>query len=121
LEPLDWYVHISNKADHQTLLTSLARATALFHMPRDLIESVKPIPQPPTKEKGKRVVKPKVEPDPAREEVEIRCMDAVRRVRKVYVRHPNYGDLAQGLDKLGLEGLEERVQVSVGMSSLHLW
>jgi DNA ligase-1 len=46
-------------------------------------------------------------------------MDAVRRVRKVYVRHPNYGDLAQGLDKLGLEGLEERVQVSVGMSAIH--
>jgi DNA ligase-1 len=90
-------------------------------MPRDLIESVKPIPQPPTKEKGKRVIKPKVEPDPAREEVEMRCMDAVRRVRKVYVRHPNYGDLAQGLDKLGLEGLEERVQVSVGMSTLVLW
>jgi DNA ligase-1 len=90
-------------------------------MPRDLIESVKPIPQPPTKEKGKRVVKPKVEPDPAREEVEIRCMDAVRRVRKVYVRHPNYGDLAQGLDKSGLEGLEERVQVSVGMSTLVPW
>jgi DNA ligase-1 len=84
-------------------------------MPRDLIESVRPIPLPLTKEKGKRVVKPKVEPDPVREEVEIRCMDAVRRVRKVYVRHPNYGDLAQGLDKLGLDGLEDRVQVSVGM------
>jgi len=41
-------------------------------------------------------------------------MDAVRRVRKVYVRHPNYGDLAQGLDVLGLDGLEDRVQVSVG-------
>lgn len=83
-------------------------------MPRDIIESVRPIPIPPLKEKGKRVVKPKIEPDPAREEVEALCMDAVRRVRKVYVRHPNYGDLAQGLDKLGWEGLEDRVQVSVG-------
>jgi DNA ligase-1 len=83
-------------------------------MPKDLVESVRPIPVPPAKEKGKRVVKAKLEPDPAREEVELRCMDAVRRVRKVYVRHPNYGDLAHGLDKLGLEGLEDRVQVSVG-------
>jgi DNA ligase-1 len=83
-------------------------------MPSDLIQSVRPIPVPPAKEKGKRVIKPKVEPDPARDEVEIRCMDAVRRVRKVYVRHPNYGDLANGLDKFGLDGLEDRVQVSVG-------
>jgi DNA ligase-1 len=88
-------------------------------MPRDIIESVRPLPIPPLKEKGKRVVKPKIEPDPAREQVEALCMDAVRRVRKVYVRHPNYGDLAQGLDKLGLEGLEDRVQVSVGESSFH--
>lgn len=90
-------------------------------MPRDLADSVRPIPLPPTKEKGKRVVKPKLEPDPAREEVEIRCMEAVRRVRKVYVRHPNYGDLVQGLETLGLEGLEDRVQVSVGTSRLESW
>jgi DNA ligase-1 len=88
-------------------------------MPKDLIDSVRPIPEVPPKEKGKRVIKPKVEPDPAREAVEVRCMDAVRLVRKVYVRHPNYGDLAQGLDKFGLEGLEDRVQVSVGMYSLN--
>jgi DNA ligase-1 len=83
-------------------------------MPSDLIQSVRPIPVPPAKEKGKRAIKPKVELDPARDEVELRCMDAVRRVRKVYVRHPNYGDLANGLDKFGLDGLEDRVQVSVG-------
>jgi DNA ligase-1 len=86
-------------------------------MPRDLINSVRAIPIPPPKEKGKRVIKPKIEPDPAREQVEALCMDAVRRVRKVYVRHPNYGDLARGLETLGLEGLEERVQVSVGTHS----
>lgn len=87
-------------------------------MPSDLIQSVRPIPAPPVKEKGKRIIKPKSEPDPARDEVEVRCLDAVRRVRKVYVRHPNYGDLASGLDMLGLEGLEDRVQVSVGALSL---
>lgn len=85
-------------------------------MPRDLVSSVRPIPVPPAKEKGKRVVKPKIEPDPARDEVEALCLEAVRRVRKVYVRHPNYGDLARGLDTLGLQGLEDRVQVTVGRS-----
>ena len=62
----------------------------------------------------KRVLRPKVEPDPAREELEARCVEAVKIVRKVYVRHPNYGDLVRGLDAGGLDGLDERVPVSVG-------
>ncbi|WVR03929.1 hypothetical protein IAU60_000928 [Kwoniella sp. DSM 27419] len=100
-----------------TLLTALARATALLHMPPELLADVKPLPPPPQKlEKGqKRVPRPKAEPDPAREEVEERCAEAVKVVRKVYVRHPNYGDLVRGLDPDGLEGLEERVRVSVGI------
>ncbi|ORY29532.1 hypothetical protein BCR39DRAFT_532000 [Naematelia encephala] len=100
-----------------TLLTALARATALLHMPSDLINSVQPIPPPPPKaEKGqKRIPRPKIEPNPAREEVEARCVDAVKLVRKVYVRHPNYGDLVKGLSDGGLAGLEERVKVNVGI------
>ncbi|WWC68734.1 uncharacterized protein I206_102668 [Kwoniella pini CBS 10737] len=100
-----------------TLLTALARATALLHMPEALISSVKPLPPPPQKlEKGqKRQPRPKVEPDPAREEVEERCLEAAKIVRKVYVRHPNYGDLVVGLDQGGLTGLEERVGVNVGI------
>jgi DNA ligase-1 len=103
----------------QTLLTSLARATALFHTPTDLINSVLPLPGPaPKAEKGqKRIPRPKVEPDLAREEVEARCVEATKLVRKVYVRHPNYGDLVKGLEGHGLEGLEERVPVSVGASA----
>lgn len=85
-------------------------------MPKDLIDSVRPIPVAAPKEKGKRVIKPKIEPDPARDDVEARCVDAVKLVRKVYVRHPNYGDLARGLEIQGLKGLEDRVKVSVGMS-----
>ena len=86
----------------------------------DLIRSVRPIPTPaPKAEKGqKRTPRIKVEPDPAREEVEIRCLEAMKLVRKVYVRHPNYGDLVQGLGKGGLDGLEERVRVSVGEYSI---
>lgn len=41
-------------------------------------------------------------------------MAATKLVRKVYVRHPNYGDLAQAIKDGGLEGLEERVPGSVG-------
>lgn len=63
------------------------------------------------------MIKPKVEPDSAREEVEEKCLEAVKLVRKVYVRHPNYGDLVKGLDAGGLVGLDERVRVSVGKSS----
>lgn len=86
-------------------------------MPKDLIDQVRPIPVPYPKVKGKRVIKPKIEPDPVRDEVEARCMDAVRLVRKVYVRHPNYGDLARGLEHEGTSGLEDRVKVSVGQCS----
>ncbi|WVW80034.1 hypothetical protein I302_102007 [Kwoniella bestiolae CBS 10118] len=100
-----------------TLLTALARATALLHMPSELLDSVRPLPPPPQKlEKGqKRVPRPKIEPDPAREEVEERCVEATKIVRKVYVRHPNYGDLVVGLDHGGLIGLEDRVGVNVGI------
>lgn len=80
-------------------------------MPQDLLSQVQAIPPPPAK--GQR--KAKIEPDPARDEVEAKCLEAVKLVRKVYVRHPNYGDLVKGLDAGGLEGLEERVPVSVGM------
>ena len=85
-------------------------------MPQDLLATVRPIPPPPPKsEKGqKRIPRPKIEPDPAREEVEARCVEAVKIVRKVYVRHPNYGDLVKGLNAGGLEDLDERVRVSVG-------
>lgn len=89
-------------------------------MPKDLIDQVRPIPTPPPKVKGKRVIKPKIEPDPTRDEVEARCLDAVRLVRKVYVRHPNYGDLARGLELKGTDGLEDRVRVTVGEFLLFL-
>lgn len=46
--------------------------------------------------------------------MESRCLDAVKVVRKVYVRHPNYGDLVRGIDAGGLDGLGDRVPVSVG-------
>ncbi|TXT10939.1 hypothetical protein VHUM_01690 [Vanrija humicola] len=86
-----------------TLLTAFARAAALHEMSRDDFEGILPLP-----EKGKK------SPDPVRERIEARCAAAVRLVRKVYVRHPNYDDLVKGIQP-GLEGLEQRVPVSVGV------
>ena len=85
-------------------------------MPSDLLGSVVPIPPAPGKAAPgqKRVAKPKQEPDPARDDVEARCQEAVKLVRKVYVRHPNYGDLVRGIESGGLNCLEDRVPVSVG-------
>ncbi|KAL1410346.1 hypothetical protein Q8F55_004354 [Vanrija albida] len=86
-----------------TLLTAFARAAALHEMPREDFEEILPVV-----EKGKK------RPDPVREKIEARCTEAVRLVRRVYVRHPNYDDLVRGIQP-GLEGLEQRVPVSVGV------
>lgn len=85
-----------------TLLTALARAAALHEAPPDLLSRVQPQPE------KKKIV------DPAREEVEALCAEAAALVRRTYVRHPNYGDLSAGVLE-GLEGLEERVPLSVGI------
>ncbi|GMK59058.1 hypothetical protein CspeluHIS016_0700730 [Cutaneotrichosporon spelunceum] len=86
-----------------TLLTAVARAAALRATPDDALNVI-PIPK-----KGKKAE------DPAREAAEERCAEAVRLVRRVYVRHPNYGDLVCGIEDGGLEGLEARVPLSVGI------
>jgi DNA ligase-1 len=85
-----------------TLLTALARAASLLAIPDEELD-VLPVP-----EKGKKPA------DPAREAAEDKCAEAVRLVRRVYVRHPNYGDLVRGLEG-GLDGLEARVPLSVGI------
>ncbi|KAL7419729.1 hypothetical protein Q5752_005645 [Cryptotrichosporon argae] len=87
-----------------TLLTSLARAVALHCTPLERLSAIQPLPAD----------KKKAPADAAREAVELELQDAVRLVRRVYVRHPNYADLVRGLAD-GLDGLEDRVPVSVGI------
>nr|ODN98553.1 DNA ligase 1 [Cryptococcus depauperatus CBS 7855] len=96
-----------------TLLNSLARATALFHLSPSLRTSIRPLPIPFT-EKPKGSSKVKTEPDLVRDNVESICLEAIRVVRKTYVRHPNYSDLIAGL-RDGTQNLEDRVPVSVGI------
>lgn len=83
-------------------MTALARAAALHAIP-DAELDVLPLP-----DKGKKPV------DPARDAAEAKCAAATALVRRVYVRHPNYGDLVRGLES-GLDGLEARVPLSVGI------
>ncbi|KGB75504.1 DNA ligase 1 [Cryptococcus deuterogattii R265] len=99
-----------------TLLTALARATTMIRLPADLKQTIIPLPRTTVKVDGndKRSVITKARPDVARDTAETLCLDAIRIVRKVYVRHPNYGDLVAGL-KEGVENLEDKVPVSVGI------
>lgn len=107
--------------DEQTLLTAIARAFTLstppqgsdLHATQEELDEIKPLPAPV--EKGKR--KPKVEPDPVREQVEAKCVHANAIVRRVYVRHPNFDDLLRGLLQGGLDELDTRVPLSVGTSA----
>ncbi|WVQ74491.1 hypothetical protein IAR50_004092 [Cryptococcus sp. DSM 104548] len=94
-----------------TLLTALARATTLLHLPEDLRSTILPLS---TDGKGKRSTKVKPETDPSREAAEQLCLSAIGVVRKAYVRHPNYAHLIKGLES-GVGGLEERVPVTVGI------
>ncbi|BEI82061.1 hypothetical protein CcaverHIS002_0212210 [Cutaneotrichosporon cavernicola] len=86
-----------------TLLTAVARAAAFFAIPDDELVVI-PIPA-----NGKKPA------DPSREAAEDKSAAAVRLVRRVYVRHPNYGDLVRGIEGGGLDGLEARVPLSVGI------
>jgi DNA ligase-1 len=60
----------------------------------------------------------KTKPRKDRTEIELRVeaklVKAVQVVRKVWARHPNFGHLCKALLEGGLDGLEERVGLSVG-------
>lgn len=88
----------------------------MIRLPADLKQTIIPLPRTTVKVDGndKRSVITKALPDVARDTAETLCLDAIRIVRKVYVRHPNYGDLVAGL-KEGVENLEDKVPVSVGI------
>ncbi|GAA5893279.1 hypothetical protein JCM5296_001658 [Sporobolomyces johnsonii] len=68
--------------------------------------------------KGKGTA-PKTKPRKDRSEVELRVEDRLKKaealVRRVWARHPNFGHLVKALLEGGLDGLEERVGLSVGI------
>lgn len=88
----------------------------IIRLPIDLKQSIIPLPKATVNDgrNDKRSAIARAPPDAARDTAETLCLDAIRIVRKVYVRHPNYGDLVAGL-KEGVESLENKVPVSVGI------
>lgn len=74
--------------------------------------------------KGKAKAKPKTKPRAQRSSLEHAVDDKLKRaealVRRVWARHPNFGDVVGALLAGGLGELEERVGLSVGASSLLL-
>lgn len=74
------------------------------------------------KDKGKGKGKPKTKPQAQRSALELAVDDKLKRaealVRRVWARHPNFGDVVGALLAGGLGELEERVGLSVGASSL---
>jgi DNA ligase-1 len=102
-----------------SILTALARAATLtpaasavppsptgtFVGVSKLLDRIQPLA---TKQKKKA-------PDEARAELLTVYGDAEALVKRVFVQHPNYVDLSSALLEAGLEGLAERVALSVGM------
>jgi DNA ligase-1 len=95
-----------------SILTALARATVLspgpegstLHVSASLIAKAEALP---TNNKGKATL-------PARGEILAKFSTADTMLKKVFVLHPNYDDIAKELLE-GLDGLETRVHLSIGM------
>jgi DNA ligase-1 len=101
-----------------SILTALARALVLTpqtslggpeydHSPHHATTQSIALVQPLAAE-GKKV------PDPAREELREKFIQAEALVKKVFVQHPNYEHIVAGLFNGGLDSLELRVPLTVG-------
>lgn len=97
-----------------SILTSLARAIVMtpptsnphaksFHASRDLLSSIQPL----GKESKKRE-------DIARTELNTKFSQAESLIRRVYVQHPSYDHIAAALLQVGLDGLSEKVPLTLG-------
>lgn len=102
-----------------SILTALARALVLtppvtlavpipaqssYSTVQDIVEAVKPLPLD-----GKKV------PDDSRERLTDLYLQAESLLKRVYVQHPDYNHIAAALCNAGLDGLAERVPLTVGV------
>ena len=116
--------HIRVGAVRTSILTALARAMVLtppssltvliaddspHHASLDLISQVKAITM---KNMSKKVV------DEAKEELIVKFTRAESLIKKVFVQHPNYDHMVVALLDAGLDGLSERVPLTVGVYRL---
>ncbi|KAF9469892.1 ATP-dependent DNA ligase, partial [Collybia nuda] len=50
-----------------------------------------------------------------KEEIHVKFLRAENIIKRIYVQHPNYGDIITGLLTVGLDGLGEKVQLTKGI------
>ncbi|GAA6055970.1 hypothetical protein JCM3770_000754 [Rhodotorula araucariae] len=113
-----------------TLLTALARAFCLSRPPgaawppsayvvtddeREAMQKIEAAAAAGMKSKGKGKARPLAQRSVLERVVndKMKCAEAL--VRRVWARHPNFGDVVEALLKGGLGELEERVGLSVGI------
>ncbi|KAI0344656.1 ATP-dependent DNA ligase [Trametopsis cervina] len=117
------YQNLRVGAVRTSILTALARALVLTppsgmsspfssqtgsYASAELLAAVKPLPANPKK---------KIE-DPARDELNSKFLRADGIVRKAYVIHPNYDHISGALLEAGLDGLAQRLPLTVGIPLL---
>lgn len=99
-----------------SILTALSRAMVLtplshfgvsvarpvYHASTELLSNVKPLPVGKIQNLDK-----------AREELGVKFMQSESLLKRVYVQHPNYEHITAALLQTGLEGLEERVYLTL--------
>lgn len=105
-----------------SLLTALSRAVvltppsnlpvpvpsgSLYHASDELLSRITLVPE----QSKKKIV------DPARDELNTIFAGAEALLKKVYVQHPNYDHITQALLEAGLDGLAERLPLTVGTQS----
>lgn len=110
--------HLRIGAVRLTLLTSLARAFVLsrkdswseaLHATKEELANVRPVPIKGGKNKVNE------EPNDSWAAFQAKLAEGTAILRRVYVRHPNYEDILSALVSHGLDDLERRVPLSVGI------
>ncbi|KZT08332.1 ATP-dependent DNA ligase [Laetiporus sulphureus 93-53] len=110
-------------AVRNSLLTALSRAMALtpphslissippdspYYVTPELLAQVKPL-APDTKKKAA---------NPARDSINSIFASAEALLKRIYVQHPNYDHIVQALLEVGLDGLRDRLPLTVGVPLL---
>ncbi|CUA78293.1 DNA ligase 1 [Rhizoctonia solani] len=95
-------------AVRKSIVSALGRALVLTP-PNG--EEPKELSEPREKEEGKKKAKSKSKNDA----LEQKMADAEALMKQVYVRHPNFGHIVDVALQLGLEGLSDGVQLTVGI------
>ncbi|KIK99060.1 hypothetical protein PAXRUDRAFT_794423 [Paxillus rubicundulus Ve08.2h10] len=103
-----------------SMLTALARALVLTppsnpSLPRQVESLYYATPHPTPSAKSLRSDTKKRTADPQRDELLVKFARAEALVKQVYVQHPNYDHIVEGILEGDLDGLSKRVPLTVGI------